>query len=50
MQCDENDLDIDHLTNLTANYSPAEIAGVVNEAALIARRRATRAKSIPKWF
>lgn len=38
VQCDESDLDIDHLTNLTANYSPAEIAGVVNEAALIARR------------
>lgn len=35
---DANDLDIDRLTGLTANYSPAEIAGVVNEAALISRR------------
>jgi ATP-dependent Zn protease len=32
------DLDYDQVTMLTANYSPAEIAGVVNEAALISRR------------
>jgi ATP-dependent metalloprotease FtsH len=31
-------VDLDELAMLTANYSPAEIAGVVNEAALIANR------------
>ncbi len=31
-------IDLDELAMLTANYSPAEIAGVVNEAALIANR------------
>jgi ATP-dependent metalloprotease FtsH len=31
-------IDLDELAILTANYSPAEIAGVVNEAALIANR------------
>ncbi|MDQ5966716.1 MAG: family ATPase, partial [Cyanobacteriota bacterium erpe_2018_sw_39hr_WHONDRS-SW48-000098_B_bin.30] len=35
---DETDLDVNRITELTANYSPAEIAGVVNEAALISRR------------
>ncbi len=35
--CDEN-IDYDQVTMLTANYSPAEIANVVNEAALISRR------------
>jgi ATP-dependent metalloprotease FtsH len=33
-----NLVDLDELAMLTANYSPAEIAGVVNEAALIANR------------
>lgn len=32
------DIDIDELVMLTASYSPAEIANVVNEAALIAQR------------
>lgn len=32
------DVDFDELVMLTANYSPAEIANVVNEAALISRR------------
>ncbi len=31
-------VDLDELAMLTANYSPAEIAGVVNESALIANR------------
>jgi ATP-dependent metalloprotease FtsH len=31
-------IDLDELAMLTANYSPAEVAGVVNEAALIANR------------
>jgi ATP-dependent metalloprotease FtsH len=31
-------VDLEELAMLTANYSPAEIAGVVNEAALIANR------------
>jgi ATP-dependent Zn protease len=35
--CDEN-IDYEQVTMLTANYSPAEIANVVNEAALISRR------------
>lgn len=35
--CDEN-IDYDQVSMLTANYSPAEIANVVNEAALISRR------------
>lgn len=35
--CDP-ELDYDQITLLTANYSPAEIANVVNEAALISRR------------
>ncbi len=35
--CDES-IDYDQVTMLTANYSPAEIANVVNEAALISRR------------
>lgn len=35
--CDEN-IDFEQITMLTANYSPAEIANVVNEAALISRR------------
>lgn len=34
----DNEIDYDQITMLTANYSPAEIAGVVNEAALISRR------------
>ncbi len=34
---DEN-IDYDDLVNLTANYSPADIASVVNEAALLSRR------------
>jgi ATP-dependent metalloprotease FtsH len=33
-----DDIDYDQITMLTANYSPAEIANVVNEAALISRR------------
>lgn len=32
------DLDYEQIKNLTAGYSPAEIASVVNEAALISRR------------
>lgn len=36
--CDESSLDFEELTKLTQNYSPAEIASVVNEAALIAAR------------
>ena len=36
----DNVIDLDELAMLTANYSPAEIAGVVNEAALIANRQA----------
>lgn len=35
--CDEN-IDYDQVSMLTANYSPAEIANVINEAALISRR------------
>ena len=35
---DPNVVDLDELAMLTANYSPAEIAGVVNEAALISNR------------
>lgn len=35
--CDDN-VDFEQITMLTANYSPAEIANVVNEAALISRR------------
>jgi ATP-dependent Zn protease len=35
--CDEN-IDYEQVTMLTANYSPAEISNVVNEAALISRR------------
>jgi ATP-dependent metalloprotease FtsH len=35
--CEVN-IDLDDLAKLTTNYSPAEIANVVNEAALIARR------------
>lgn len=35
--CEVN-IDLDELAKLTTNYSPAEIANVVNEAALIARR------------
>jgi ATP-dependent metalloprotease FtsH len=34
---DEN-IDLEELTKLTSSYSPAEIAGVVNEAALIGQR------------
>jgi ATP-dependent metalloprotease FtsH len=33
-----DDIDFDQITMLTASYSPAEIANVVNEAALISRR------------
>lgn len=33
-----DDIDLDEICKLTTNYSPAEIAGVVNEAALIAQR------------
>jgi ATP-dependent metalloprotease FtsH len=36
--CHIEDIDFDELAKLTTNYSPAEIAGVVNEAALISRR------------
>lgn len=35
--CDVN-IDLEELAKLTTNYSPAEIANAVNEAALIARR------------
>ncbi len=35
--CDEN-IDYDQVSMLTANYSPAEVANVINEAALISRR------------
>lgn len=31
-------IDLDELAKLTSNYSPAEIANVINEAALLARR------------
>lgn len=34
----EEDVNLDQAAMLTANYSPAEIANVVNEAALISRR------------
>lgn len=32
------EIDLEEISKLTTNYSPAEIAGVVNEAALIAQR------------
>ncbi len=35
---DEDRIDYDEVVGLTANYSPAEVASVVNEAALISRR------------
>lgn len=35
---DKDAIDYEQIVNLTTNYSPAEIASVVNEAALIARR------------
>ncbi len=38
VNCDISTIDLDELGMLTANYSPAEIAGVVNEAALIGHR------------
>lgn len=37
VRCDSA-IDYEEIAKLTANYSPAEIAGVVNEAALIAQR------------
>ena len=38
VNCEWPSTDLDELSMLTANYSPAEIAGVVNEAALIGNR------------
>jgi len=38
VNCDILSIDLDELAMLTANYSPAEVAGVVNEAALIGHR------------
>lgn len=38
VNCDIATIDLDELAMLTTNYSPAEIAGVVNEAALIGHR------------
>ncbi len=38
VNCDIAAVDLDEISMLTANYSPAEIAGVVNEAALIGHR------------
>lgn len=38
VNCNILSVDLDEIAMLTANYSPAEIAGVVNEAALIGHR------------
>jgi ATP-dependent Zn protease len=38
VNCQIETIDLDELAMLTANYSPAEVAGVVNEAALIGHR------------
>ncbi len=38
VNCDIATIDLDEIAMLTTNYSPAEVAGVVNEAALIGNR------------